>query len=216
MALQPAPSGGGGGCTSSSFAIDGTPVAAFASSSLTVTSPSFSTSFCNDLIVVITNDPSSSITSVVDSQSRLTFTLVTNGGGGNGYYIFTAPLSGAALSGDTITVTGTTSQARRVNVFALAHYDTAAPQDPNVALPSAVLGQCSWTTSNANDFLFGISDSNNTSADSGWTLLVPSSFPSTAFFFSEGKFVTVTQSGTTAPTITSTNTSLCYAIQQGP
>jgi hypothetical protein len=139
------------------------------------------------LIVVIANDPSSSITSVVDSQSHLTFTQVASGGGGNGYFIFTAPLSGASLLGDTITVTGTTSQARRVNVLALANYHTASPQDPNAAIPNAVLRQCSWTTSNENDFLFGISDSNNTSADSGRTLLVPSSFPSTALFFSEGK-----------------------------
>lgn len=118
--------------------------------------------------------------------------------------------------GDTITASFPSGSAfHSILVFVLTNYHAASPNDPNAAIPSAVVGQCSWTTSNANDFLFGIVDSNSTTPDSGWTLLSGAN-AATDFKFMEGKFVTATQSGTTAPTINSANTSLCYAIQQGP
>jgi hypothetical protein len=213
MGVSNGPSSGDGGCSTSTFDLDGTPQWQNATAT-SVTTPAFSTSFCNNLVVVgiLTN---STVTSVTDRQGHLTFTKRSALGGGNDVEIWTAPLSDAALSGDTIAANVTTSAFTTVSVSSFSGYSIASAFDTNGALPSAVSGSglhCSFTTSNANDILYGFSVQTAVAADAGWNLIISTSV--TGFLFGEYKIVSATQAGSTATTLV--DNSVCDAIQKGP
>jgi hypothetical protein len=215
MGVSNGPSSGGGGCTTSTFAQDGTNVGANSGSSNTLTSPSLSTTFCNDLVVVLAGNDANGVSTVVDTQGHLTFTKHVAEGGSSDMEIWTAPLSGAPLTGDTITVTwfgGVTFI--NMAVVAFSGYKTSAPFDPNAAIPNiSTTGACSWTTTNANDILIGRSFTNSNTPDAGWSLIHTAT---NSFFFGEYKSVSATQSGTTAASISGSGGSVCTAIQKGP
>jgi hypothetical protein len=130
--------------------------------------------------------------------------------------VWTAPLSGAALSGDAITVNLASSSFVSVYVNSFSGYKTAAPFDPNGAIPNTTTttaSNCSWTTSNANDIIYGFSVSNGISPDAGFTLLSDSN-AATWFIFGEYQVVSATQSGTTPTNIV--NQTICDAVLKGP
>jgi hypothetical protein len=205
------------GCSpvSSSFGTDGTPQAANAGAT-SVVLPAFSTSFCNDLIVVGVVTNGSTITSVTDSQSHLTFTKrATNAGGANNLDIWTAPAS-VVLTGDVITVQAGGGSFITAVINAVTFYHVASPFDPNGALPFVnTTGNCSFTTSNANDMLYGFTVQSTSTPDAGWSLL-SNITSSTGFLFGEYKIVSTTQSATNAGSTSLVTNIVCDAIQQGP
>jgi hypothetical protein len=214
MGVDNGASSGGGGCTTSTFDKDGTTVAAQSGAASILTSPAFTTSFCNDLVVVVAGNNGVGVATVTDSQSHLTFTRHAFSGGAGALEFWTAPLSGAALSGDTITVTWGGSAFSNMAVIAFSGYKTSAPFDPNAAIPNVnSTGACSWTTSNANDILIGASTANTTTPDAGWSLITNAT---NSFMFAEYKIVSATQTATTAALISGSNGSACTAIQKGP
>jgi hypothetical protein len=121
------------------------------------------------------------------------------------------------LSGDAITVNVASSNFTSVYVNSISDYKTLAPFDPNAAIPNIQTGggsaTCSWTTSNANDIIYGFADDNSTSPDTGFSLLSDSNATSW-FLFGEYQSVVATQSATSAPTLQSQ--AICDAIQKGP
>lgn len=203
----------GGGCTGGTFGIDGAAQTANGSVG-SVVAPAFSTTFCNNLVVVgvVTN---AGVSSVTDSQGHLTFTQRATSGGANDIEIWTAPLSGAPLSGDVITVNVTFSAFTTILVNSFTNYKTSVPFDPNGALPNTTTtGACSFTTSNANDILYGFTVNGFTSPDAGWTLL-GNSTSAANFLQGQWKLVAATQSGVTTTGLNGPGTA-CDAIQQGP
>jgi hypothetical protein len=137
-------------------------------------------------------------------------------GGGNDIEIWTAPLSGTALSGDVITVNVPSGSFTTAVAAAFSNTHNAAPFDSNAALPSTSTStSCPWTTSNANDILFGAADSNSLIVDSGWTAIALTG--SSGILFSEYQIVSTTQSATTAATITgASGRCAAGAIIKGP
>jgi len=207
------PVAGGGGCTTSTFDKDGTTQTGNATAT-SVAAAAFSTTFCSNLVVVgvVTN---SVVTSVTDSQSHLTFTKRAASGGTNDIEIWTAPLSGAALSGDVITVNLSFSAFTTILVNSFSGYKTATPFDPNVALPSTTTtGACSFTTTNANDILYGFAETTSNTPDAGWTLL-GNATSAANFLNGQYKVVSATQSAATT-TLLNANGTACDAIQKGP
>jgi hypothetical protein len=183
----------------------------------TVTTPGFSTAFCNNLVVVNIITSAASVTNVTDAQGHLTFTKrVAATGGGNDIEEWTAPLSGAALSGDAITVTVASASFTSVYVNSISGYKTSAPFDTNAAIPNTQTTagvSCTWTTSNANDILVGFSNKNNLVPDAGWTLLSDGNNGGW-FDFGELQSVAATQAGTTAASVV--GQCIADAIQKGP
>lgn len=203
----------GGGCTTTTFGQDGTPVGANASAS-SVTTTGFSTTNCNNLVIagILTN--AANVVSVTDAQSRLTFTKRASTGTGNDIEIWTAPLSGSPLSGDAITVNVSSGAFTTLYVNSISGYKTSAPFDPsgpNINTTGSV--SCSWTTTNANDIIYGFAGNNGAIPDTGFTLLSDSN-NSGWFDFGEFQVVTSTQSGLNLPKMV--NSGVCDAIQKGP
>ena len=213
-AIQYPPVSGGCASIGSTFAIDGTPQAVNASAT-TATTPGFSTTYCNNLVIVGVLTNGSSITSVTDSQSHLIFTKrATNSGGANDVDIWTAPLSGAPLTNDTITANAAGGNYITIVVNSVTFYHTASPFDPNVLLPfTNTTGPCTFTTTNANDMLYGFAVQNTSVPDSGWSLL-SNITSSSGFLFGEYKIVSTTQTASTAASLT--GNIACDAIQKGP
>jgi hypothetical protein len=114
------------------FGKDGTTVGNNATAS-SVTSPGFSTTNCNNLVIVgiITN--AANVTNVTDAQSRLTFTKRAATGTSNDMETWTAPFSGSPLSGDAITVNVSSSAFTTLYVNSIGGYKTSTPFDPNAA-----------------------------------------------------------------------------------
>jgi hypothetical protein len=208
------------GCTTTTFAQDGVSVLGNGSGTSIATSSGIATTYCNDLIVAVINaDSGGSVSSVTDAQSRLTFTKRaasdTAGGTVSDVEEWTAVLTGSPLTSDVITANITPSQGFiTILVYAFSNVHTASPFDTNAALPNTQSNgtACTWTTSNANDIIYGAANGSQTTPDSGFTLL--SQNPSD-YAFSEYKSVSTTQSGSSATTLDNSG-SWCDAIIKGP